>query len=173
MKDIELMSRIAMGEKDAFQTLYQETARAVYGFALSIVKNKQDAEDILQDTFLKIRENAANYQSRGKMMAWILTITRNLAMEKLRSCKRTSFVGEEILENTLDFSNIDDVELRLILKEAFCILSDEERQILVLHAVSGLKHREIAAMLGKPLATVLSRYRRSLKKLQQQLTGSF
>lgn len=172
MDEQELMSKIASGEKDAFHQLYQDAAQSVYGFALSIVKNKQDAEDILQETFIKIRENAASYKSRGKLMAWILTIARNQAMDKLRSYQKISYCEDEVLENIPDFSNICDIELRLTLQEAFCILTDDERQILLLHAVSGLKHREIAALLHKPLASVLSRYHRSLKKLQQTLTDS-
>lgn len=172
MDEQELMSKIASGEKDAFHQLYQETAQSVYGFALSIVKNKQDAEDILQETFIKIRENAARYKSRGKLMSWILTITRNLAMDRLRGYQRTTCCDEETLENMPDFSNICDIELRLTLQEAICILRDDERQILLLHAVSGLKHREIADLLNKPLASVLSRYHRSLKKLQHTLTNS-
>ena len=76
----------------------------------------------------------------------------------------------EDLENDARFSYISDPTDRLVLEAALKALGDEERQIVLLHAVSGLKHREIAADLGLPLSTVLSRYNRSLKKLQRFLT---
>ena len=131
------------GDKDALADLYSRTRPAVYGFALSIVKNAHDAEDILHDACLQVWNAAGGYRRQGKPMAWVLTITRNLAISRLREHGRT-----EPLEAVLS------------------ALSDEERQIVTLHALTGLRHREIAALLGLPLPTVLSKYSRALKKLQ-------
>ena len=79
-----LILRVAQGDTQAFSELYLRVHKAVYGFALSIVKNQHDAEDVMQDTFLKVDAAAGSYQSKGKPMAWVLTIARNLALEKLR-----------------------------------------------------------------------------------------
>ena len=106
---------------------------------------------------------------QGKPLAWLFTITRNLCRDLQRNKSRDGQTPED-LENDARFSYISDPTDRLVLEAALKALGDEERQIVLLHAVSGLKHREIAADLGLPLSTVLSRYNRSLKKLQRSLT---
>ena len=75
------------------------------------------------------------------------------------------------MEDSLQFSYVTDPTDRLVLESALRILGEEERQILLLHCVAGMKHREIAQDLGMPLSTVLSRYNRSLKKLRTHLTA--
>ena len=73
------------------------------------------------------------------------------------------------MENSLALSYVSDPTDRLVLESALAILSEEERQIILLHAVSGLKHREIADSIGLPLSTTLSKYHRGLKKLRKHL----
>ena len=80
----DCIARIAGGDKDALADLYNRTRPAVYGFALSIVKNAHDAEDILHDACLQVWNAAGGYRRQGKPMAWVLTITRNLAINRLR-----------------------------------------------------------------------------------------
>ena len=130
-----------------------------------MLKNKQDAEDILQDTFLKIRSAAHLYQPRGTPMAWILTMTRNFCLMKLREKQKNQAIEEKMLENTMLY--VQDNTNRVVLEAAFSILTDEERRIV--HVLSGLKHREIAQILELPLSTVLSKNNRALKKLKQYL----
>lgn len=166
-----LLIRAGAGDKEAFEELYKLTSHAVFGFALSILKNRHDAEDVMQDTFLKIRMAAHLYEPRKKPMAWILTITRNYCLMKLRSQKASSYLNYEDLENNIDYSFAADTESRLVLEAAFRILSEQERQIIMLHALSGLKHREIAAILKLPLSTVLSKYKRALEKLKKEISG--
>lgn len=99
-------------------------------------------------------------------MAWILTITKNIARTRLRAASR-QIPFEEVELSSLPFDH--DTEEAIALEQAMRVLNEQERQILILHAVTGLKHREIAEMMGMPLATVLSKYARSLKKLKAQL----
>lgn len=162
------LKKLAAGEKDALQPLYAETRSAVYGFALSILKNAPDAEDVLQDTYLQISAAAGGYHPRGKPMAWILTITKNLARMRLREKSRLA----EWPEDGEEPPHLPPVaeEDRIVLEAALRALSDEESQIVMLYVVSGLKHREIAAMLELPLPTVLSKYHRALKKLKKHLS---
>ena len=105
----------------------------------------------------------------GKPMAWILTITKNLAMTVLRDRGRTTDLPEENWLQMPGESPFEDTEKRMVLNAAMRMLSAEERQIVMLHAVSGLKHIEIAKLLGLPLPTVLSKYSRAKKKLQNTL----
>ena len=166
----ELIRKIALGEGEALASLYEKTPSAVYGFALSISKNRADAEEIMQDTFLAVDANANRYQPVGSPMAWILTITRNLAYQRLRRAKRET-AAEDIPEEADHAILSEETENKMILETALKTLGEEERQIVMLHAVSGLKHREIAALLGLGLPTTLSRYHRALAKLQKQLGG--
>lgn len=162
----ELLRQIALGSQQAFEELYRATDSAIYGYALSLMRNHHEAQDIMMDTYLKIRCAAHLYMPMGKPMAWILTITKNIARTKLRSAGR-QIPLDDLEETTPSFDR--DSEEAVALEQAMKVLGDQERQILILHAVTGLKHREIAEMLGMPLATVLSKYTRSLKKLKKAL----
>lgn len=162
----ELLRQIALGSQQAFEELYRATDSAIYGYALSLTKNHHEAQDVMMDTYLKIRCAAHLYMPMGKPMAWILTITKNIARTKLRSAGR-QIPLDDLEETTPSFDR--DSEEAVALEQAMKVLGDQERQILILHAVTGLKHREIAEMLGMPLATVLSKYARSLKKLKKAL----
>ena len=161
-----LLLEMGRGSQEVLAGLYQATSAAVYGFALSIVKNVQDAEDIMQDVYLQAYAAAATYRPQGKPMAWVLTITRNLAISRLREHGRTEPLVQEDWQDRLADNPAVTHEDRMMLEAVLSALSDEERQIVTLHALTGLRHREIAALLGLPLPTVLSKYSRALKKLQ-------
>ena len=165
----DCIARIAGGDKDALADLYSRTRPAVYGFALSIVKNAHDAEDILHDACLQVWNAAGGYRRQGKPMAWLLTVARNLALMRLRERGKTQELTDE--EWSALPARAPDVttEDRHVLRAALSVLSEQERQVVMLHAVTGLKHREIAQLLELPLATVLSKYNRSMKKLQNIL----
>lgn len=164
-----IFRKIAENDLAAFEEFYRSTEKVVYTFALSILKNHEDALDVSQDTFLKIRSAAHLYRPMGKPMAWVFTITRNLAMSKLRLKTKTDGLEVEDIENNLNFSYITDHEDKLVLQATLNILQEQEREIILLHAVSGFTHNEIAKNLGIPLSTVLSKYHRGLKKLRKHL----
>lgn len=166
--DENLILRMAMNDKDAFRELYGQTAGVVYGFAMSILRNRHDAEDVMHDAFIKIYTGAVTYRPSGNPMAWILTIVRNLCLNRIRSGK----VCEELSE----YDNIagpaggsEDVLDRQILEAAMNVLGAEERQIVVLHAMAGFKHCEIAEILDIPQGTVSSRYNRAMKKMKNEI----
>ena len=166
-----LLARVATGDRDALGALYRCARTAVYGLALSYLKCHADAEDITQSTFVRVWENACQYQSQGKPMSWLLAIARNLSLMALRRRRREDILTEE------EWAALPDLSQRLTPEDLHTIqvlldaLDDQERRIVVLHAVTGLKHREIAALLELPLSTVLSKYSRSIKKLRKQLEG--
>lgn len=167
-----LLQQVAKGNQEAFKQLYQQTDRTVYSFILSILKNPHDAEEVMQETYMKVWTSAASYQAQGKPLAWIFTIARNLCYMKFREQKHRADVGFEELEGTETGEVCPQIEQaadKLVLKAALELLKEEERQIVLLKNSSGLKHREIAEALGMPLATVLSKYNRAMKKLEQYL----
>lgn len=164
------LAGVAQKDPSALAELYRLTSAPVYSFALSVLKNAPDAEDVLHTCYVHIYAAAAGYRSAGKPMAWILTIAKNLCRQKLREYRRTVGIPEEDWERYFEGREGLAPEERLLLADCMARLSDEERQIVALHAVSGFKHREIAAMLDLPLPTVLSKYNRALKKLKAHFT---
>ena len=172
MSDEKLLLLVAQGDKEAFQRLYQNTDKTIYGFILPILRNPQDAEEIMQETYLKVWISAGSYQSQGKPLAWMFTIARNLCYMKFRDQKHEADIGLSDLSEmeTGEFCpQIEDAADKLVLNAALHILNEEERQIVLLRTAAGLKHREIAASLELPLATVLPKYNRAKKKLQKHL----
>ena len=162
--DDTLMGRIAKGDKEALQELYDCICGSVYGFALSIVKNPQDADDVLQETFIRVYVKAADYIPRGKPLSWIFTIVRHLSMDKLREKGSTYPLEEAIPVDQL--RNVADADCRMALENLLTHLADEERQIIILHTIQGLTFREIAGVLDRPFNTVLSKYYRGIKRLK-------
>ena len=164
-----LLGRIAIGDTAALEALYRRTQTAVYGFALSVLKNAHDAEDVLHDCYVAVWNSAAQYRSQSKPMAWLITIAKNLCLQQLRAQRKTADMPEDMHAFLPAESACMSVEDRTVLSACMRQLSDGERQIVTLHAVAGFKHREIAAILQMPLATVLSKYNRAIKKLKQHL----
>ena len=166
-----LLNAVAQGDKDALGQLYHLTRGAVYAMALSVLKDPHEAQDVTQDAFVTVWQKAGSYKSQGSPMAWVLTVTRNLARMKLRQSARFGELTEDEWNAIPAQAPNVTVEDRIVLQNALSRLSAQERQIVMLHAASGLKHREIAALLELPLSTVLSKYRRALEKLKTQLEG--
>ncbi len=161
------LRRIAAKEEEALADLYYQTSAAVYSFALSILRHTHDAEDVLQECYIAVYQAAGEYRSAKKPMAWILTIAKNLCLQKIRQQKKIAEVSDDEWEKLLPNNGTIPSEERILLTEALKQLSAQELQIVVLHIVSGFKHREIAQFLEMPLATVLSKYHRAIKKLKK------
>ena len=161
--DEGLLGRVGRGDLTALESLYLQTEKAVYALALSILRNPDDAQDVTQEVYLKVRAAAHLYVPQGKPLAWLFTI--NVCRDLQRVQARTGQAPDG-LEDDVRFSYVSDPTDRLVLEAALKTLGEDERQVVLLHAVSGLRHREIAALLGLPLPTVLSKYSRALKKLQ-------
>ena len=150
-EDLEsLLLGVAAGDSHSLEELYHRTRTAVYGLVLSYLKHPQDAEDVTQDAFVRIWDTAASYRPQGKPMAWLLTVARNLALMRLRERGKTQELTDE--EWSALPARAPDVttEDRHVLRAALSVLSEQERQVVMLHAVTGLKHREIAQLLELP-----------------------
>lgn len=161
---------LAENKLEAMDKLYETISKDVYAFAISKVRDKFDAEDITQDTFIRVYENAKLYTPIGKPLAWIFTIETNVINRYFNLKNRNNNIEDEsILEQVEDSSNIDESkEIKNdYLRKLLLNLSEIEREIISLHLVSDLKFREIAKLLNKPLSTILSKYNRAIKKLKQ------
>ena len=163
--------RVAGGDRDALAELYRRARPAVYGLALSYLRNAHDAQDLTQDVYVQVWDCAAQYRPTGSPMGWLLTVCRNLCLMRMRREERHAALSEEEWDAIpTQECGLDAVE-RALLQGALARLADEERRIVLLHAVTGMKHREIAALLELPLPTVLSKYHRALKKMRSFLEG--
>ena len=169
--DERLFVRIAQGDEKAFNELYYATYKPLYAFAISLTKKAQDAEDLLQETYIKIKGGAHLYKPMGTPMSWIFKIASNIYKMKIRKESKYTLQSIDTIENSIDFGKITDLESRIVIQKAFTCLKDDERNIIIMHLIAGFKHREIAEYLHKPLSTVLSRYNRAIKKLQAALKG--
>ena len=163
--------RVAGGDRDALAELYQRTRSAVYGLALSYLKNAQDAQDLTQDVYVQVWDCAEQYRPTGSPMGWLLAVCRNLYLMRLRREERHAALSEEEWGAIPAQECGLDADERALLQGALARLADEERRIVLLHAITGMKHREIAALLELPLPTVLSKYHRALKKMRSFLEG--
>ncbi len=162
----ELICLIADGNEHALEDLYNIVRLDVYKFALSYMKNQSDAEDIMQDTFININRYAHLYNSKNKAMSWILTITKNLCLNKLKSNKKKSTHDISDYENDISVEDkgYNTVLVNTILNE----FNEEERKIFMLSTVDNFKFREIAQILELNLSTVLSKYNRAIKRIKEK-----
>ena len=167
----QLLLQVGRGDREAFARLYGLTRGAVYALALSLLRDAHEAQDVAQDAFVQVWERAPSYRPQGSPMAWLLTVTRNLALSRLRRSGRQTAL-DEAAWNAIPAAAPDvSPEDRQVLQDALARLGAEERRIILLHAVAGLKHRETAQLLELPLSTVLSKYHRGLKKMKALMKG--
>ena len=153
--------RIADKDTNALHELYEFINKNVYAYSLSILKNHDDALEVMQDTFITIYNNAYKYENQDKPMAWILTITKNLSYMKLRKSKVMSDIDD------LVFASNDNHDDKLLVKYLLDKLTKEEREIVILHIVNGFRFHEIAKLLNLKLSTTLSKYHRAIKRIKE------
>jgi RNA polymerase sigma-70 factor (ECF subfamily) len=164
-----LIVRIGRNDAYALQQLYESTERAVYAYILSIIRNPADTVDLVQEAYLYVRRSAHLYAPTGKPLAWLLNIARNLTNDYFRVHNDPNQKKENEVEE-LSLGCVSEITDRIILKHALELLRSEERQVLFLHAVAGLRHREISAYLSISISSVFTRYKRSVKKLRKHLS---
>lgn len=174
MTEEALLAAIAGGDEEAFKEFYFCTVRPVYSYILSLTKSSHEAEDVLQETYLRIWTGAGDYRPMGKPLAWVFTIARNLCYMRFREQKARGEEGYgefEAEEEGRVCEGIEQAADREVLLNALGKLKEEERQVVLLYAAAGMKHREVARALNLPLATELSKYNRSMKRLRQILSN--
>jgi RNA polymerase sigma-70 factor, ECF subfamily len=174
--DAELIFALKNGQKAALGILYDRHSPLVYGLAINVLGNAQEAEDLTQDIFLTLVRGSSYDPKRGTLRTFLAILTKSRAIDRLRSRSRTRQMmsrwqqaGQaETTPNTpLDqaFQQEQSQEVRLALAQ----LSEEEQQVLKLAYYEGFSHSAIAQQLELPLGTVKTRARRGLLKLRQTL----
>jgi RNA polymerase sigma-70 factor, ECF subfamily len=181
--DSALLRQIAGGDQDAFARLYDRFSRPLYSVALRILNDAAEAEDIVHDVFVSLWTKAGDFEAtRGSPFGWLVALTRNRAIDRVRTRKRRGELLEQSAPGDLGYNENrqqdSDSASDLWLKEkaaavrtAVAELSAEQRSALELAFFSGLTQQEIAAKLQEPLGTVKARIRRGLLKLRDSLAS--
>lgn len=177
MEDLELILRFLDGNEGAFQTLMERYLQPVYGFIFSYVHEQQQAEDIVQETFLKVWNNLDNFDRDKSFKVWLFTIAKHTALDFLRKKKMLSFstlveeneIFDVVDESPLPSALFERADLARVITEALEKLDAPSREVLVLYYKNHFNFREISDILGESLNTVKSRHRRALIKLKEYL----
>jgi len=169
---------VADGDQSALATLYDSTSRLVFGLIVRIVVDRTIAEEVLLDVYTQVWRQASTYDTkRGAPLAWLMTIARTRAIDRLRSGRHEQqhkesldAIGEITSNNASPETDTVNAERRELVRSALESLSPEQREVIELAYYSGLSHSEIALKLGQPLGTVKTRTRLGMMKLRDMLS---
>lgn len=163
----DLVKQLQEGDISVFDDIYYETKSVVYYTIFLILKDSDVSQDIMQDTYLQMLKKIHSYKPFSSFKSWLVMIARNLAFNEFNRRKREMMV--DISEDEYIFGSVENnSENELLVKEMIESLKPIERQIVVMHIIGDLKHREIAKILDKPLGTVTWTYNEALKKLRNK-----
>ena len=162
--DDELLAQVAGGDIRALEALYRRMRVQVFAVALAVTADRGTAEDVLQDTFVRVYSAASRYRPEARARAWVLTIARHLALDAVRRRTREPVCG--MADHGAATPAGDPDRIRLDVVNALLQLGEVDRQIVVLHDLAGFTHAEVAAELGLPAGTVRWRYRLALARLR-------
>jgi RNA polymerase sigma-70 factor (ECF subfamily) len=184
--DETLMLRYQQGDRAAFAQLVRRHQAPLFNFALRQVRVPQVAEDVVQESFVRVVQNAADFKHEARFTTWVYTITRNLCIDHLRKRalrKHPSLDqsrGEEGDGPTLGEQTADPrasvereatgTELKERIARAVDKLPDEQREVFLMREIANLPFKEIAEITGVPENTVKSRMRYALERLQEALS---
>ncbi len=173
LADEDLISLVETNDPQAFAVLYDRHSRAAYSLAYRMMGERQAAEDLVQDAFLKVWRSAGSYRvERGSVRTWLLSIVHNRGIDQLRSTASRRRTQEKIeasaprSQPSEAFAQSWRNSQREQVREALKTLPSEQLKILELAYFSGYTHVEIAEILGLPLGTVKGRMRLGLKKMR-------
>jgi RNA polymerase sigma-70 factor (ECF subfamily) len=172
----ELLGRVAEGDQKAFAELYDEISPRVFGLIRRLLVDHSQSEEVTQEVFLEIWQNAARYEpSKGGALPWILTMAHRRAVDRIRASQASrdrdlkigvrDFVAEyddvsETVEVTIEHERV---------KEAMSQLTELQRQAVTLAYYGGYSHSEVSEMLKVPIGTVKTRLRDGMIRLRDEL----
>jgi RNA polymerase sigma-70 factor (ECF subfamily) len=178
--DVELLRRIGAGDLIAVGALYDKYAPTMLGIALRILRDRAEAEDVVHDAFVIVGDRARQYAAdRGSVAAWLVTLVRNLSIDRTRRRVRRGAIARDVLAHESGVAAGDanaDPEARALVaaqrervRRALAALPDVQRATLEIAFFEGLSYPEIAEREGVPLGTIKSRAARALAALREAL----
>jgi RNA polymerase sigma-70 factor (ECF subfamily) len=171
------MTAIQNRQAEALAQLYDETSRVLYGLASRILSDPADAEEVLLDTYQHVWNAAGSFDaSRGSVLAWLATMTRNRAIDRLRqgSTRRSRELPFDADRDWASDHPAPEAEMRFgqeraLIRRAMSALAPEQREAIELAFFRGMTHVEVAETLNAPLGTIKSRIRTGIQKLREAL----
>jgi len=180
ISDAQLLEAITNGDEQALAALYDRYGSILFGLLLRILHDRAEAEDVLQEVFLRVWQRAADFdETRGRAFTWLVTIGRSRAIDRLRALHSRVRVAEEATRenNNISAARAPDAvtdaiaaEQREVIECALAEIPEEQRRTLMLAYFEGLTQSEIAMRTGEPLGTVKTRTRAGLARLRAILS---
>jgi RNA polymerase sigma-70 factor (ECF subfamily) len=178
-EDAELLRAVARGDEAAFARVYDRYGAILLGLMLRILRSRPEAEDVLQEVFLQVWQQARSFDpARGRAFTWLATLARSRAIDRLRAvdsreraAQRSADGGQPVAAEAEAWAEEEAIraERAEAVRAALAELPEEQRQVLVLAYLDGMSQSEIAAAKNQPLGTVKTRTRTGLKKLSDAL----
>jgi RNA polymerase sigma-70 factor (ECF subfamily) len=177
--ELELLRRVSAGDEEALVALHGRYVNLVYSVAYRVLNDTMAAEEITQDTFMRLWNKSYTYDpDKGRFMTWLLTVTRRLAIDLLRRRqRRTPQAGMVFMDEAPQFweevltTDTSSSELRRTLKSVLEQLPIEQKELIELTYFYGMTHSDIAEITGLPLGTVKTRIRLGMQKLRSAWLG--
>lgn len=180
-----LVERLQAGDQAAFRELYDRYHRRVFAVAVGVVKNPEDANDVVQNAFIKVHKHIAKFQGNSSFYTWLYRITMNLAIDHIRKrrnvtdfderFKRDDAAGDgTLVPRVMDENPSKTVrrkELTGRIQEALDQLPEYHRAVIVLREIEGMSYEEMADSLDVPKGTIMSRLFHARKKMQEMLSS--
>lgn len=184
-RDRRLVRRARSGDSAAFEELYRLHRSRVFALALSYVRDEKDAEDVVQEVFLRVHRSLGDFQGSSRLFTWLYRITANLAIDHLRRPRRREVALDDVVDEHLSASRSSEPpgfdpheQLRMAALGARihrCIeqLPVYHRDVIVMRELRGLSYEEMAVLAGVSKGTIMSRLFHARQKLQRALRDSY
>ena len=173
--DEELVAAIRAGDETAFEVLYERYSRRLFGYLLRLVKDRDLAEDLLQEVFLTVLTSTAYQPQAGRLGGFLFKAARHRGLTALRNAKRRGDKLSEEAEVTPQRSESHEAQTadRRTLSSVLTQLTEQDRDALILKAVGGLTYREIAEVQEVPEGTVKSRLHGAIRLVRRRFDKEF
>lgn len=177
-EEAALLRAVAGGDERAFAAVYDRYSSILFGLLLRILRSRAEAEDVLQEVFLQVWQQARSFdETRGRSFTWLVTLARSRAIDRLRATDSRERAARRSTEDAPPAAAVEEwaddaaisSERAAVVRDALAELPEEQRQVLLLAYLEGMSQSEIAAAKNQPLGTVKTRTRSGLKRLSELL----
>lgn len=163
---LKLFIELKNGNMDSFDEFYELTKRGVFSFSFQILRNQEEAENVLQDTYLQFLKKLPSLKPDKSILAYLMQTSKNLSLNVLKKYKkRDTAFDMETVPDSCNTGGDDDTVMR-VMRET---LKPDEIQIVLMHSLYDMTHKEIAKALRRPLGTITWSYNNSMKKMKEAL----
>ncbi len=178
-EESRLLENVGKGDRESFDELHRRMQTLLFSTAMGVLNNREAAEDVVQDVFVQIWERASSYDpARGKASTWVITLTRNKSIDRLRALNRRARLNSDFEEEEKTDIRFDDrdslvdaviAEQAATIRTAIAKLNADQQAAIQLAFFDDMPYPAVAERLHVPLGTVKARIRRGMKKLKNLL----